>query len=70
MNTRTKPGSNWANPDYLFDFFCEQYGMGPIFLDAFSEALRIAKRIVALGAFDTVEDVFDAATERMSEAYR
>ena len=63
--TTMRPGSNWSDPAYLFDYFCARFG-GQDWLQyhAFREALKIAKRIVALGAFDDVEEVFDAAGER------
>lgn len=66
--TTMRPGSNWGDPAYLFDYFTARFGGHEYLpLHAFSEALRMAKRIVALGAFDEVGEVFDAANERFAE---
>lgn len=70
MQRKMNPGLNWNDPAYLFDFYTETFG-GYEYLSyaSWKEALRIAKRIVALGAFDSVEEVVAAADERFAECF-
>jgi len=60
-----KPGTNWHDPEYLFDYFCDRFACEAMSYEQFRDAVRTAKRIVALGAFDDVEEVFNAAEERV-----
>jgi len=65
-----RPGSHWSDPAYLFDFYCAAFA-GYEFLpyESWKQALRIARRVVALGAFDSVEELVAAADARVAEVW-
>ena len=68
--TTMSPGTHWSDPAYLFDYFTGAYG-GSDYLSpaSFRCALRMAKRLVALGAFDSVDEVFEGARQRFAEVW-
>lgn len=65
--TTMSPGTHWSDPAYLFDYFTDAYGGVDLTYAVWRHALRMARRLVALGAFDSVDEVFEGAAQRAAE---